>query len=291
MGFSERYLIERKLGNQRRRKFGAVYLGRIKETGEQCVIKSIEKTEATKHLCERLRHEATFHFSFEGLPKILDVFESDNELFVVRSFVEGTPIDEAWKQLKKKERHAFLEDLVEQLISILDHLDSLQIVHCDLKPSNLLLDKNQKLHLIDFGLALRRDENNDRGILFPLGFAAPELILNRLHLVDRRTDYFALGILLWKLYSDRLPLTHPNPSVFTNLQLTQALPESPEISTKIHVLLAKLSAKHNFRLPPNQLPINEVDDLLKEGMNLRYDDLNAFLRDFKAAKRTSWFRT
>lgn len=290
MGISERYSIERKLGNQRRRKFGSVYLGRIKATGAPCIIKTIAINEQTKHLCERLRHEATFHFSFPGLPTILDVFESETELFVVKAFVDGLSIDDHWNKLKKKERHTFLEHFIERLIPILDHLDANQIVHCDLKPSNFLIDKEHQIHLIDFGLALRRTEINDRGILFPLGFAAPELILNRLHLVDRRTDYFALGVMIWKLYSNRLPLTHPNPSIFTNLQLTQALPESPEISRKIHVLLVKLSAKHNFRLPPNQLPKQEMDELLKDGMNRRYDSLTTFLTDLKGAKPRSWFR-
>ncbi|MFN5845526.1 MAG: protein kinase domain-containing protein, partial [Flavobacteriia bacterium] len=143
--------------------------------------------------------------------------------------------------------------------------------------------------LIDFGLALRTFEPNKRSTLFPLGFAAPELILNRLDLVDQRTDLYALGIVIWRLYDGKLPLTHPNPSVFTNLQLTHPLPESDKLPKGLHNLLQKLSAKHQFKTAPNLMDNQAVLAGLKEGMDQRYSELSVFIEEFRSLpKRQKW---
>ncbi len=290
MDFSQRFKIEGKLGQQRQRKFGEVYRVYDLESEQFGVLKALRKNQVAEHVVNRLRQEATFDFEWDGLPKIIAVHETESELLVVRNYIDAEPINEYWKRIKKRERHAFLLKVLQQLSQIFDHLELHGIVHCDIKPGNILIDGNQRVHLIDFGLALRKTETQDRGILFPLGFAAPELLLNRLHLVDKRTDYYALGILLWSLYEGHLPLTHPNPSVFTNLQLTHPLPESSELSRKMNVILTKLCAKHTFNKPPNQLPEKEMDAALQRGMDTRYGSMHDFLADFEAAQPKGWFR-
>lgn len=291
MELADRYKIIKKLGSQKKRKFGDVFLVSHIDSYQLGVLKLAKKIPENQKLIERLKHEASFDFNSDGLPRILDVFESDDAFSFIREFKEGKAIDEVWKTLSKKARHPFLVDVLEQLVPIFQTLKEHSIVHCDIKPSNLIISTDGKVHLIDFGLALRTNKIEDRGTIFPLGFAAPELLLNRLKLVDERTDFYALGILIWRLYDGKLPLTHPNPSIFTNLQLTHPLPESYEISTKIHSTLARLSAKYQFRIPPNKMEINEVDACLSEGMNLRYSNLASFIVDFKKAAPKSWFRS
>lgn len=289
MDIADQYRILEKMGQQARRKFGSVYLVEDTTSGKRGVLKAVGKSDENKVLVERLRHEASFDFSFPGLPQILDVYESDSELMLVRSYVDATPLDEVWKTIGKRERHSFLVQVLEGLAPLLNHLKEQHIVHCDLKPGNILVGRDGSVHLIDFGLSLRQGQIDERSILFPLGYAAPELLLNRLHLVDHRTDYFALGIVLWRLYAGKLPLTHPNPSIFTNLQLTHPLPESSDVPRKIQKLLEKMAAKHAFNIPPNRLPADEVDACLREGMLARYDDLQTFIEAFIAAGSSNWF--
>jgi len=291
MEWADRYKIIKKLGTQKKRKFGDVFLVSTIETNQLGVLKFVAKTLDNQKTVERLKHEASFHLDFDGLPKILEVFESEYAFFFVREFKEGIALDTVWNSLSKKKRHPFLVTILEQLAPIFQTLKDQCVVHCDLKPSNLLVSEDGKIHLIDFGLALRTNAIEDRGILFPLGYAAPELLLNRLHLVDERTDYYALGILIWRLYDGKLPLVHPNPSIFTNLQLTHPLPESYEISKKIYATLARLSAKHPFKMPPNKMEISEVDKCLLAGMNLRYSSIELFIQDFKDTAPKSWFRS
>lgn len=296
MEISERYVLLKRLGAQRNRKFGEVFLAIEKLTAQQVVIKTIHSTDDNQHLMERLRAEARFTFDVQGLPKTIHYEENESEIFLVRPFQPGIPLDACWATLKRRKRLRFLCLFFEKLIPIFDHLAAAGIVHCDVKPSNILISPNKTdgfdVHLLDFGLALRQDEmdiNRARKLLFPLGFAAPELLLNRLELVDQRTDIFALGIVIWKLYAEKLPLTHPNPSVFTNLQLTHPLPEHSEIPRKLQRILSKMCVKHSFNLPPNQLVYDEVNTHLINAMEQRHHSLEEVYRDLKAiSKRRLW---
>lgn len=284
MELSQKFKIVQRLGSQHNRKFGDVFLVADSLNRKKGVMKALKKEVGSETIFNRLLHEGTFDFDFPGLPKTIEAYNSENEYILIREYIEGVTLDKAWQNTKRRDRYDFLKDVLTQLSVILNQLKAFSIVHCDIKPSNILISPDGQVHLIDFGMALRTDSPDSRETLFPLGYAAPELLLNRLHLVDHRTDYFALGVLIWKLYAGKLPLTHPNPSIFTNLQLTHPLPESSDVPNKIYPLLEKLSAKHRFLIPPNKMNHEDVDKGLAKGMDSRYSEINEFIHDFKSAK-------
>ena len=159
---------------------------------------------------------------------------------------------------------------------IFEELQSEHIVHCDIKPSNILISAKKDdfdVYLIDFGLAIKRNLIDDRKILFPLGYASPELLLNHLDIVDHRSDLFALGILIWRLIVDELPLRHPNPSIYTNLQLTYPLPDHIELPKGLYPILQKMTCKYQFQLPPNKLSREEIRTSLLTGISQRYKNI------------------
>ena len=292
MSIAERFRIIEKLGNQARRKFGETYLVEDKQSGKKGVLKAIRKEPGREHIEERLRHEANFGFSCDGLPEVLEFHESETELLLVRSFVSGAQIDVYWKTLKRKKQIPFLIRFLEKLGTIFNHLKTEQIVHCDIKPSNILIEEKGDdfhVHLIDFGLALDQKNNEKRSTLFPLGYAAPEILLNQLDIADQRSDIFALGVLIWRLYADKLPLVHPNPSIFTNLQLTHPLPEHDAVSKKLFPILRRMSYKHQFQMPPNKMEITDVREKLSQAMDNRYTSLSEVLEDFRKLEKRKFF--
>ncbi|MDX2359766.1 MAG: protein kinase [Crocinitomicaceae bacterium] len=295
MSIAEQYQIIKKLGEQSRRKFGETYLVKSKESGDLAVLKAVRVSPTSKNNQERLKLESGFTFKFNGLPKILDFYESESEVILIKPFIEGITIDQYWNTLKRKQRRPFLIQFLQKIAPVFDHLVNENIVHADIKPSNILIqtgDDDISVHLIDFGLSLHLDDIDERTTLFPLGYAAPELILNHLDLVDQRSDIFALGVLIWRLYAGKLPLTHPNPSIFTNLQLTHPLPENSEIPKKLFKVLSKMCAKHQFKIPPNRMDQDDVRMALLSAMNERYNSLqeiNADLVDW--GKGSLFFRS
>jgi serine/threonine protein kinase len=294
VSFQEKYLIQKELGGAKIRKFSRVFKAIKKTTGEEVVLKTLTKN-STNHIAqERLKAEATFSFSKQGLPNVLDYFESENEQILVKTFEKGIPLNTYLNRFKPKQRAFQLIPIIEQLIPLFQFIHEQNIVHLDIKPSNILVDVEENqlaVSLIDFGMAYRMHSNEQRSILFPLGYAAPECLLNQLELVDRRSDYFSFGISIWQCIEGKLPLLHANPSITTNLQLTHPLPEGVYLNKRQYQSLKKLTEKHAFALPPNKMNVYDVKIALEQARNSRYPDLTTFLNDWSSCSKEqkSWF--
>lgn len=283
MTLVEKYKILEQLGGNHKRKFSQVYLGEDIQNQQKVVIKALKKEASNEVLINRLREESRFSFNFDGLPKMLDSFESDTELILIKRFESGIPLQTYLNQFKGKKRLEQLILILSQLVPLVDHMHNQGVLHLDLKPGNILIDNTSVLRvsIIDFGMSLFNHEAESRSILFPLGYAAPELILNRLDLVDKRTDYFALAVTFWTCLQGKMPLIHPNPSITTNLQLTHPLPDLDPVFKKINEPIQRLGAKFSFRIPPNQLNRDEQTAALIQGMEMRYTNLSDFLDEVK----------
>lgn len=281
------YSTIKKLGNQTKRKFTLVYLVKNEETNEICVLKKITKTEKTRTTQQLLEQEAKFTFDHPSLPQVIGKFESEDELEILFRFKKGEQLDLYWEKLNRNERIPFIQKWMEKMCIILEFLKQQSIVHCDLKPSNILIEKKTsdfEIHLIDFGLAIRQSDLNNRKLVFPLGYAAPELILNQLDLADWRTDQFSMGICIWRLFTGKLPHTHPNPAVMTNLQLNLPTPSHTSIPAEIFCKIEKMTAKKGFNLPPNQLSTHEVRSILLQGKELRFNEPSELNLEIKPKK-------
>ncbi len=291
MELHRKYNVLGQLGNHSKRKFGSSLLVEEIETGRKLVMKTIEKNDQNKIACDRLRNEATFDFKLNELPTIHSFKETNERISLLKNYIEGETIDQFWKTVKTREQNSFLIQFITKLIPLFDELEHVNVVHCDIKPGNLIISKTNRdfhVHLIDFGLAVNKMNPECRPTLFPLGYAAPELLLNKLELVNQGTDIFALGNLIWRLKTGKIPLTHPNPSIFTNLQLTHPLPEHESIRSDLYNVLAKMTKKHAFSTPPNKLNEQVVRKALKKAIEDRYTNLSEVKQAMTSLKRNHW---
>jgi len=286
-----KYRILKELGSQKKRKFGNVYLVEHKETGQKAVLKHVNKDSVKEIILERLRSEASFDFDAKGLPKTYYFEENETELVLLKEYFEGIPLDLFWNQVNRKDRLTVLKSLFHELVPLFQQLKEDSIAHCDLKPSNIIFKKTENglsVAIIDFGMAVRYPCTEKRTILFPLGYAAPELVLNELELIDQRSDFYSLGIIIWRLFENKLPLMHPNPSVFTNLQLNHPTPDGDSIPKSLMKLISEMTSKYAFERPPNQLEPNERVEKLKIGINNRPANFAEIVEKMEAVKEKKW---
>lgn len=284
---ADTYKLIHPLGNQRNRKFGSVFLAIDEKSNEQVIVKKVQKTTGNLVALNQLISEKQFSFEKDGLPKVLDFFETENELVLVKNYQLGVPLDAFWFKLKRKNKLAFLDLFFEQLNPILDYLHDQSIFHCDLKPSNILISENNgtiKVELIDFGLAIKQPIQLERKILFPLGYAAPELLLNQLQLVNRTSDYFSIGILLYRLFCGELPLKHPNPSVYTNLQLTYPIPKHDDLPIGMYEIIANCTIKPKFEQLPSKTSQKDLERILTEAQKKRIQSTQEILEALQKVK-------
>lgn len=173
------------------------YLAKHKPSGKIVVKKKVSKQVAS--IYERLRNLRSPH-----LAKVLEVCFGNEYCIVIEEYISGENLEEML------ENRGFLsenetENYILQILQCLAQIHSIGIVHRDLTPANVLISTDGIVKLIDFGIARTPKENQskDTTILGTVGYASPEQF--GFSQTDARTDIYAVGILLNKMLTGRLP--------------------------------------------------------------------------------------
>ncbi len=142
-----------------------------------------------------------------------EVGEDGAELFIAMEYLDGAPLSALLR--KAGRRNVPLPVILRALTDILSGLEAAHtlaafdgtptpIVHRDVSPQNVFLERSGQVKLLDFGIAKVAGSNNQTkaGVLKgKVGYMAPEQIANRA--VDARTDVFAVGVMLWEALAGR----------------------------------------------------------------------------------------
>lgn len=192
------YRLESALGH---REDGAVFLLRRREDGELFVLK-IDRGDG-RELFEEFQMLSRLP---DGLgPEPAACFLEGGVKYMIRSYLPGQPLSEAWDPGEGLERW---RELGEALCGLLTRLHSLAppIVHRDVKPENIILSPDGTPRLIDFGIArrYRPEQDTDTVHMGTRTTAAPEQY--GFAQSDPRTDLYALGVTLrWMLTGSYAP--------------------------------------------------------------------------------------
>ena len=160
---------------------------------------------------ERLVQEVRILARLEhpGIARLIDAGAADGETYLVMEFVRGQRIDRACDE-RGLDTRARVELLIE-IAAALEYAHQRQIIHCDIKPSNILLRRDGRPCIVDFGIAsvLSGDvlSQSDAGHFWSPGYAAPERLAGTTP--DTRQDVYSVGAVLERLLTGRSPLHRP----------------------------------------------------------------------------------
>ena len=177
-----------------------------------------------------------------------DYGDSGSYTYLVMRFVEAGTLKERLQAgpLPRDE----IDRYFLQLADALDYAHAHGVVHRDLKPSNVLLDERGNLFLTDFGIAkLLETDSRFTGTGALIGtpaYMSPEQAQGLP--VDRRTDIYSLGIMLYEMVTERLPFEADTPLAIILKQISAPLPlpssMKPGISPAVEQVLLKALAKN-----------------------------------------------
>lgn len=114
--------------------------------------------------------------------------------------------------------------LLERIAGVLDYIHQQNVVHLDLKPSNVLIDSEGEPYLTDFGIARALDTTGAAAehMLGTLGYMSPEQIQHQP--VDARSDVYSLGILVFQMLTGQMPVEGAQPESYIYTATTDDLP-------------------------------------------------------------------
>jgi Serine/threonine protein kinase len=227
-----------------------------------------------------------------------------NSKHVVKYIDDGNFIDNGWKyyyvvmdyvngeDLEKilKTRSLSIVDSISVFSSILEGISAIhsaKIIHRDLKPANIYVLKNGNVKILDFGLSKLIDFTSITSTGDILGtplYMAPEQISDSKN-IDYRSDYYALGVILFKLLSNQTPYGN----VFSREELYYKIKVEPPISIRTYIptientidnLINDLMQKENYKRPNTITDIKLYLTRMGKAEQLNLTDVASFLPSF-----------
>jgi serine/threonine-protein kinase len=215
--------------------------------GRQVAIKVPHaEMEADPILVERFRREQEIGQTLNH-PGVVKTFDGEERcrLYMVIEWIDGRLL----RAILNQEHRLSIERATKFTLEICDALDAMHkhgVVHRDLKPENIMVDAQDHIKLIDFGIAMKQDA---RRLTFvqvsaTLGtpdYISPEQVKGKR--VDQRSDIYSLGVMFYEMLTGEPPYNGPNPLAVMNERLLHdprpARKMRPEIPPELEEILKR----------------------------------------------------
>lgn len=177
----------------------------------------VERVAREIHILKMIRHPHVVQL-YEVIIKmifkdnVIKIIETKRELYLIMEYAPG---GELFDYIVKRQRVSDISSsrFFQQIISGVEYLHRLNIVHRDLKPENLLLDHNNNIKIVDFGLS--NTYKNDQKLKTACGspcYAAPEMIAGKKY-SGIRVDIWSCGVIMYALLCGYLPFEDKNTKI------------------------------------------------------------------------------
>jgi eukaryotic-like serine/threonine-protein kinase len=244
--FAGRYRLERKLGSG---GMADVWLAGDQELGRRVAVKILHGRYASDaQFVERFRREAT-HAAGLSHPNIVSIFdrgEVDGSYFIVMEYVEGRTLKELLVSRGPCPVPVAIS-YTRQILAALRYAHRNGIIHRDIKPHNVIVDREGRVKVTDFGIARAgTSQMTEAGsIIGTAQYLSPEQA--RGAPVEESSDLYSSGIVLYELLTGKVPFTGETAVEIAMKHLSQA-PEAPsalrpEIPRDLDLVVLRALAK------------------------------------------------
>ncbi|HEV2992583.1 MAG TPA: bifunctional serine/threonine-protein kinase/formylglycine-generating enzyme family protein [Candidatus Angelobacter sp.] len=256
----------------------------------------LERYVAIKELAAHLRNDEQAMGAFRQEAKLLaqlanpnvvsiyNVVQENGHCYLVMEFVEGQTLADLIKQGPIAPQTAVR--ILQDILAGLDAIHKAGILHRDLKPGNILLDRDGKAKISDFGIAERAEDQGRPMDFLSVKYMAPELYkpseARESTAIDPRADIYALGIITYEMLLGDKGFR----AEFQNIYPTESEIKKGEVAKKW--MNWQLDLQQRFR---PLIEVNEkiprtlsdiVDRMTAKDFHLRYPEVGAILSDLKS---------
>lgn len=190
-------------------QFGIVYGGKQRKTNVEVAIKVIDKMRFPTKQEAQLKNEVSIlqNLHHPGVVNLEKMFETPERIFVVMEKLKGDMLEMILSSPRGRLSERVTKYLVSQILVALKHLHSKHIVHCDLKPENVLLSSETafpQVKLCDFGFArIIGEKSFRRSVVGTPAYLAPEVLKSKGY--NRSLDMWSVGVVIYVSLSGTFP--------------------------------------------------------------------------------------
>ena len=191
--------------------------------GKQVAIKvPHEEMEADPVLFERFQREAEIG-KMMNHPGVMRVYDDEkrSRVYMVMEWVDGKLLRKVMNEQKPMSEERAVK-IGENILGALQHIHSRGVAHRDLKPENIMVDSDDNIKLIDFGIASKADARRLTfaklsQVMGTPDYISPEQVKGKRG--DGRSDLYAMGIILYEMLTGKVPFTGNNAFTIMNDRL------------------------------------------------------------------------
>ena len=254
-GRDGRYEIIKQLGSG---GMGAVWLASDTRLNRKVALK-VCKAATTREAQERFRREAqaAAALSNPNLCPIYDFDEHDGIAYIAMAFIEGSSLGEWAERRTPDQRQVAL--MVAKLALAMQEAHEAGVIHRDLKPDNVAINKKGEPIVLDFGLARQLDDPRTRltqqGAIYGTpSYMSPEQAGGDPTTINHAADIYSLGVILYELLTGDVPFRGSFTAVLAQLLHTAPEPprqRNPAIDQALEAICLKALAKQPAKRHPS----------------------------------------
>ncbi|RDW17884.1 Stk1 family PASTA domain-containing Ser/Thr kinase [Oceanobacillus chungangensis] len=247
---NDRYKIDKKIGGG---GMANVFLARDTILDRDVAVKALRMEYANdQEFIARFDREAqsASSLSHPNIVNIFDVGGEDHVMYIVMEYVDGMTLKE-YIQLHGSIEVSEALDIMRQLTSAIAHAHDNDIVHRDIKPQNILIDKFGQIKVTDFGIAVALSATSlthTNSILGSVHYLSPEQA--RGGLATKKSDIYSIGIVLFELLTGKIPFSGQSPVSIALKHLQSNTPSvrrfNQDIPQSVENIVLKATAKDPF---------------------------------------------
>ena len=241
----------------------------VSVSNNEKVTEFTEQLEKFKKEARRLRKLNNDH-----IVRVYDLFDENGTAYYVMDYINGENLKERLKRTDNPISEFEATDILEQVLDALQEVHSQGIWHLDLKPANVMVDKNGTVKLIDFGASKQFNSKtggalSTSSVTYTNGFAPIEQMEKSYEKLGPWTDFYALGATIYNVLANQRP---PMPSDINDDHTPDkhlSLPLPFGVSDKMRDLLLWMMKTNRKERPES---VKDITDYLKaSGMGTHRD--------------------
>jgi eukaryotic-like serine/threonine-protein kinase len=231
---------------------------------------------ATEEIAQRFLREIRLLASLDhpNIAALHTAHRHEGELIMIMEFIEGQTLRE------KLDANSVMMgksvDYIQQVLSGLAYAHARGIIHRDIKPSNIMINREDRVKLVDFGLAfptLGSDVTRPGAILGSLHYMSPEQVMGEQ--LDARSDLYSVGVTLYQLLTGRLPFDGAGEYAIASSHLRALAADPISINPNIPPQLSEAVTKSLAKSPDNRF--QTAADFLEAVRAIRWDEATTLL--------------